>query len=275
MLVFPVVRLVRLRVSHHLNHAPFPHPAHRTGRAQFRHAALGLNAHTILVCNAACSLPTFSGGTRLTSLSRPSASSTLGCELRPLRSTQLPRFFATTSLSATPDTARPDPRGLPVDGHTPSPWGASRVVLDLRGQTCHRNYPGGLSGSCRFSNDKRRRFPHRQRPSPTNFQVGAHNELFEDCSTFTRVTACLLAGPPSGPCVSKAPHELPRSVRCVGRLRGGCFWLECWTIPPISPGPKRRESMPEDLFSQRYAWPQACRAMATASIHSPIVWAAD
>ena len=43
--------------------------------------------------------------------------------------------------------------------------------------------------------------------------------------------------------------------------------------PPLDP--KYREPMPEDLVSQRCAWPQACRAMATASIHSPIAWAAD
>ena len=115
--------------------------------------------------------------------------------------------------------------------------------------------------------------PQRQRPSPSVCRVGVHIGRFEACSTFTRVTACRLAESPCDPSVSKAPtvllppHELPRSVRCVGQLRGGWFWLECWTTPTISPGPKRRESMPEDLFSQRYPWPQACRAMATASIH--------
>src|SRR5271157_5759695 len=72
-----------------------------------------------------------------------------------------------------------------------------------------------------------------------------------------------------------APHELPRLVRCVGRLRGVCFWLECWWTPTIPPDPQYREPMPEDLVSQRCAWPQACRAMATASIDSPTAWAAD
>ena len=66
----------------------------------------------------------------------------------------------------------------------------------------------------------------------------------------------------------RPPHELPRLVRCVGRLRGGCFWLESWTTPTIPPDPQYREPMPEDLVSQRCAWPQACRAMATASIDS-------
>jgi hypothetical protein len=39
------------------------------------------------------------------------------------------------------------------------------------------------------------------------------------------------------PTVSLPPHELPRLVRSVGRLRGGCFWLECWTTPTIPPDP--------------------------------------
>ena len=51
MFVFPVDPLFRLRVSHHLDHAPFPHPAHQTGRADFRHPAFGQglvngNSHT-------------------------------------------------------------------------------------------------------------------------------------------------------------------------------------------------------------------------------------
>jgi hypothetical protein len=45
------------------------------------------------------------------------------------------------------------------------------------------------------------RFPARQRrrPSPCQCRVGSHVNRFEACSTFTRVTACLIAGPPSGP----------------------------------------------------------------------------
>src|SRR5271157_1767509 len=51
MFVFPVGPLFRLRVSHHLDHAPFPHPAHQTGRAVFPHPAFGQgllngNSHT-------------------------------------------------------------------------------------------------------------------------------------------------------------------------------------------------------------------------------------
>ena len=51
MFVFPVGPLFRLRVSHHLDHAPFPHPAHQTGRADFPHPAfrrglLNSDSHT-------------------------------------------------------------------------------------------------------------------------------------------------------------------------------------------------------------------------------------
>ncbi len=41
MFMFPVGPPFRLRVSHHRDHAPFPLPAHQTGRADFRHPAFG------------------------------------------------------------------------------------------------------------------------------------------------------------------------------------------------------------------------------------------
>src|SRR5271166_2166817 len=41
MFVFPVDPPFRSRVSHHLDLAPFSHPAHQTGRADFRHPAFG------------------------------------------------------------------------------------------------------------------------------------------------------------------------------------------------------------------------------------------
>jgi hypothetical protein len=36
------------------------------------------------------------------------------------------------------------------------------------------------------------------------------------------------------------PHELPRLLRCVRRLRGGCFRLECSTTRTIPPTPVPR-----------------------------------
>ena len=57
------------------------------------------------------------------------------------------------------------------------------------------------------------------------------------------------------PTVSLPPHELSRLVRSVGRLRGGCFWLECWTTPTIPPDPSIANRCRRILVSQRCAWP--------------------
>src|SRR5579859_3467608 len=45
----------------------------------------------------------------------------------------------------------------------------------------------------------------RQRPSPSLCWVGSHIALFEACSAFTHVTACLLTESPKRPFPSKAP----------------------------------------------------------------------
>jgi hypothetical protein len=47
--------------------------------------------------------------------------------------------------------------------------------------------------------------PQRRRPSPIYRRVGSHIKPFEACSVFTRVTACQLAAPLDGTCVSEAP----------------------------------------------------------------------
>src|SRR5262249_51184669 len=44
--VFPCCPPFRARVSHHFDHAPFPLPAHRTGRALLTHPALGQGSFT-------------------------------------------------------------------------------------------------------------------------------------------------------------------------------------------------------------------------------------
>src|SRR3954454_12159874 len=47
MFVFPCCPPFRTRVSHHFDRAPFPLPAHRTGRALLRHPALGQGSFTL------------------------------------------------------------------------------------------------------------------------------------------------------------------------------------------------------------------------------------
>jgi hypothetical protein len=128
----------------------------------------------------------------------------------PFTQPALPGVVVTTGLSATPG-ARPVPRGHPVEGHAPSPLGVSRVALDLHLQTCRRQYPGGPLGSGRSWDSLFQLFPRhpqQHRPSLHKNKVGDHISLFEACSTFTRVTACLLAESPSDPFISKAPTDL-------------------------------------------------------------------
>jgi hypothetical protein len=119
----------------------------------------------------------------------------LGCfrnalEVRPLPSagvTRHRRYYGPVRLPQRPGLAlagcrlagRPATVGdLPCCGRSPVP-------------TCRRHYPGGIvseGGSLACDS--------RQRPSPSPCRVGSHIRCFEACSAFTRVTACLLAGPP-------------------------------------------------------------------------------
>ena len=77
--------------------------------------------------------------------------------------------------------------------------------MDLLVQTCRRHYPGGPLGRIAHGTAYSNRFPARQRlrPSPYACKVGAHIGLFEACSTFTRVTACLLAASPEATHLSR------------------------------------------------------------------------
>ncbi len=97
-----------------------------------------------------------------------------------------------------PQAARSIPHGCPVESHTPSPLGVSRVALISVYRhavviTPVARWVGSLA---------KRRIPaiyiarQRLRPSPSLCKVGVHIGRFEACSTFTRVTACLLAASP-------------------------------------------------------------------------------
>jgi hypothetical protein len=104
-----VVRPFRLSVPHELLRAPFPHPAHRTGRADFSHPALGqgtvrsptggptprrLPLRLGTQCTRAAPEPEW--GFRHTPMSRSFAAFCTALELRPLPSTgitRLPRYY--------------------------------------------------------------------------------------------------------------------------------------------------------------------------------------
>jgi hypothetical protein len=63
------------------------------------------------------------------------------------------------------------------------------VLRSVPVPTCRRHYPGGPARAIA-------RPPQQQRPSPKFSGVGFRITLFEACSAFTRVTACMLAESP-------------------------------------------------------------------------------
>src|SRR5208337_3756814 len=141
-------------------------------------------------------------------ISQLSATSCVGLEPRPLPSTGVTRFQRYYGPLRNPKPAQPVPHGRLVEGERPFTGRVSRVALHLHVPTCRRHYPGGPLSSDRSWDGLFQPFsihPQRRRPSPSYCKVGVHIGRFEACSTFTRVTACRLAEPPSGPSVSKAP----------------------------------------------------------------------
>ena len=75
------------------------------------------------------------------------------------------------------------------------------------------------------------RIRSRRRPSPSLCWVGCHIMLFEACTAFTFVTACLLAESPSDPL-----HRRLRRFRCLHR-RSDCYRPEQeeagWGLHPL------------------------------------------
>jgi hypothetical protein len=125
----------------------------------------------------------------------------------------LPRFDSTMNLSDSPSGPTCPSRASGWVAHPP--LGVSRVASDLLVQTCRRHYPGGtVAGIISLP------WQPRRRPSPWYGRVGSHISIFEACSAFTRVTACLFAGPLFGPF-----HRRLRRFRYLHR-RSDCYRLE-------------------------------------------------
>jgi len=72
----------------------------------------------------------------------------------------------------------------------PSSNGASRVAFVSLVHTCQRQYPGGTTGCCHSLAQQRR-------PSRSINTVGFRISIFEACSAFTHIPACMLARSPS------------------------------------------------------------------------------
>jgi hypothetical protein len=82
---------------------------------------------------------------------------------------------------------------------------------DFLFHACRRHYPGGTARCCRY-------LVGRRRPSLKTRQVGFRNFLFEACSAFTHVPACMVARSPK---VTRCTRVLQR-ICCLLR-RPGCF----------------------------------------------------
>src|SRR3984893_16321534 len=164
--------------------APFPHPAHRTGHADLPHPALGQELTLSRATPSAVS-------DHLSELIGFPISKVLPYVLR-LSCTEVPSLHRSSPASAVlrtsppPQGAQPVPRGLPVGRCRPR-HGASRVAyafLVYMLSPLPRRSGWAYSSLCS---------PSRISLPRKGCRVGLRIVLFEDCSAFTRVTACNLA----------------------------------------------------------------------------------
>src|SRR2546430_310926 len=164
--------------------APFPHPAHRTGQADFPHPALGQDF------TLSRATPSAASEHLLELIGCPiSRSFTTYCvclELRSLPSagvTRLPRYYEPLRHPRAPSLSLTGFRLVIADRALGLP-----VFRALSLCTCRRHYPGAAAGrTLRATSPSRISLPRK------GCRVGLRIVLFEDCSAFTRVAACTLA----------------------------------------------------------------------------------
>jgi hypothetical protein len=108
-------------------------------------------------------------------------------------------YPASSVLRASPpsQSARPFSRELPVDPYLDRCWDFPCCIWSPL-PACRRQYPGRSDGICSL-------VPfHQLRPSPNRRRVGPCIVVFEACSAFTHVTACMLTESPMRPSTPKA-----------------------------------------------------------------------
>src|SRR5450432_4545208 len=164
--------------------APFPHPAHRTGQADFPHPALGQE----LTLSRAT--PSAASEHLLELIGFPiSRSFTTYCvclELRSLPSagvTRLPGYYEPLRHPRAPSLSLTGVRLVIADHALGLP-----VFRALSLCTCRRHYPGAASGrTASLIHPARISLPRK------GCRVGLRIVRFEACSAFTHVAACTLA----------------------------------------------------------------------------------
>src|SRR5437016_6904678 len=164
--------------------APFPHPAHRTGQADFPHPALGQD-FTLSRATPSAASEQFSELIGCP-ISRSLTTYCVCLELRSLPSTgviRLQRYYEPLRHPKAPGLSLTGSR-LIIPDHALGP----PVLRTLSLCTCCRHYPGAATGRTCFAHSPRRISLPRK-----GCRVGLRIVLFEACSAFTRVTACTLA----------------------------------------------------------------------------------
>ena len=184
-----------------------------------------------VACNALRNAWTSSGG-RLAPVARSLVASCVVLELRLLHSTgitRLPRYYEPLRHPSRPSRTLAGVSLTVTRRHR----GGFLCCVGLLSQTCHRHYPGGPTGSCHsvLFRPGQRHTRLSRRPSPLVWRVGVHIALFEACSTFTRVTACLFAELLNNPF-----HRRLRRFRFLHR-RSDCYRRERpvagWNLNPL------------------------------------------
>jgi hypothetical protein len=166
--------------------APFPHPAHRTGKADFPHPALGQDFTPSLSRATPSAVSEHSSEFIGCPISRSFTTYCVCLELRSLPSTsvtRLPRYCEPLRHPKAPSLSLAGLRLVIADHALGLP-----VFRALSLCTCRRHYPGAASGrTASLISSRRISLPRK------GGRVGLRIVLFEACSAFTRVAACTLA----------------------------------------------------------------------------------
>ncbi len=180
---------------------PFPHPAHRTGRADLPHPALGedsRNRRKPLHATPSATSENSLGVVRLiANLPFYRRFFCVRLQLKPLPSTgitRLPRYYEPLRHPSRPDPSLTNCQLI----HTAITAGTSRVASGPLCLHAVANTPAGPMDTCSLVHS------HRLRPSPSRRRVGSCIVGFEACSAFTHVTACMLTESPMRPSTPKA-----------------------------------------------------------------------
>ena len=207
--------------------AAFPHPTHRTGQADFPHPALGQDFTPSLSRATPSAVSEHSSEFIGCPISRSFTTYCVCLELRSLPSTgvtRLQRYYEPLRHPKAPSLSLAGFRLVIADHAMGLP-----VLRTLSLCTCCRHYPGAAAGrTLRSASPSRISLPRK------GWRVGLRIVLFEDCSAFTRVTACVLAESPivtlsiggfSGFIASTTARLLPAGATVAG-----------WELHPLKIG---------------------------------------